>query len=292
MQFVDVIPDAEALCALEPDELGLRMLPVLAEWERLYQATPLSLDNFIVTVSGRKSNYAGQYERKYSAAVELAVREAWAWLDDRPAAQPRRGGRRVPGDRGREHGQRDQEDFGAARLRRDQVRARHVRRGRGTARLRGGRRARHHQGPHPPPRRGAVRLRNGPGRHHRHAGEGGGGAARRPLARRTRPGRGPPGGRRARRAGRGRHRSGAGGLRAAGAPALRGHRHRAAGPAGHHGRDDRRLRAGLPAAVLVPDARQDDPRGGGIGRGDRGFWGDFPETAPGFADRRWRGRRA
>ena len=38
---------------------------------------------------------------------------------DRPAAAPGRGGRRVPGHRGGEHGQRDQEDLGAARLRRD-----------------------------------------------------------------------------------------------------------------------------------------------------------------------------
>ena len=61
--------------------------------------------------------------------------------------QPGPGGgrRRVPGDRGRQHGQRDQEDLGAARLRRDPVRAGHLRRGRRPARLRGRRRARHRQ---------------------------------------------------------------------------------------------------------------------------------------------------
>ena len=156
-------------------------------------------------------------------------------------ATSRGGGRRVPGHRGREHGQRDQEDLGAARLRRDQVRARHVRRGRRPARLRGRRRAGHRNRPHPPARRGAVRLRDGPGRRHRHAGAGGGGAARKGAgggwaARRTRPGRGRPGGRRAGRTGRRGRRPGPRDPGAPGAPALRGHRHRAARPAGHRGR--------------------------------------------------------
>jgi hypothetical protein len=30
-RLVDLIQDADVLCALEPEELGLRMLPVLAE---------------------------------------------------------------------------------------------------------------------------------------------------------------------------------------------------------------------------------------------------------------------
>jgi hypothetical protein len=34
MKLVDLIPDPAALLALEPDELGLRLLPVLAMWRR------------------------------------------------------------------------------------------------------------------------------------------------------------------------------------------------------------------------------------------------------------------
>src|SRR5260370_42581465 len=47
-------------------------------------------------------------------------------------------------DRGREHGERDQEDFRATRLRRDALRAQLLRRRRRPACLPGRRRARHH----------------------------------------------------------------------------------------------------------------------------------------------------
>jgi 5-oxoprolinase (ATP-hydrolysing) len=72
------------------------------------------------------------------------------------------------GGRG-QHGQRHQEDLGAARLRRDPLPAQRVRRGRRPARLRRRRRARHHQGAHPPAGRRAVRVRHRPGGHHRDA---------------------------------------------------------------------------------------------------------------------------
>ena len=58
----------------------------------------------------------------------------------------RGGGRRLPGHRRGEHGQRDQEDLGAARPRRHPLRPRHVRRCGRPARLRGRRRARHDHG--------------------------------------------------------------------------------------------------------------------------------------------------
>jgi hypothetical protein len=47
VRLADLIPDADVLCALEPDELGLRMLPVLAEWEQVHRGVvPLTLQNF------------------------------------------------------------------------------------------------------------------------------------------------------------------------------------------------------------------------------------------------------
>ena len=55
MRLVDVIPEADVLCALEPDELGLRILPVLAEWQprnRLRQSVQLSRAAFLQAVLG------------------------------------------------------------------------------------------------------------------------------------------------------------------------------------------------------------------------------------------------
>ena len=104
---------------------------------------------------------------------------------DRRRAQPRGGGGRLPGDRGGEHGERDQENLRAARLRRHRVRAGDLRRGGRPACLCGRRRPGHDEHPDPPARRGALGLRHGPGRRHRDAGGGHGGAAER--RRRPRP---------------------------------------------------------------------------------------------------------
>ena len=82
---------------------------------------------------------------------------------DRRRARARAGGRRLPGDRHGEHGERDQEDLGAARLRRHQVRAVHVRRRRRPARLRGRRRPRHDERADPPAGGRARRVRDRPG---------------------------------------------------------------------------------------------------------------------------------
>ncbi len=81
------------------------------------------------------------------------------------AARTPGGGRRgLPRDRRREHGERDQADLGAARLRRHRVHAVLLRRRRRPARLPRRRRARHDPRAHPPARRRAVGLRHGPRR--------------------------------------------------------------------------------------------------------------------------------
>jgi uncharacterized protein (TIGR02391 family) len=81
MKLVDLILDAGVLCALEPDELGLRMLPALAAWHEHNRNSELTLDTFLVTVTGDGRGYQGQYPPQKSFAVEEAVREAWAWLE-------------------------------------------------------------------------------------------------------------------------------------------------------------------------------------------------------------------
>jgi uncharacterized protein (TIGR02391 family) len=84
MRLVDLIPNADVLCALEPDELGLRMLPTLAEWHpryRLYQSTQLGLQAFINVTLGAGPQPVGQYPQERRVEIELAIREAWAWLE-------------------------------------------------------------------------------------------------------------------------------------------------------------------------------------------------------------------
>ena len=203
------------------------------------------------------------------AALAAEIREATG--DERT---PDRGRRRLPQDRGREHGQRDQEDLGAARLRRDRLHAQLLRRRGRAARLPGGRRARHDDRADPSLRRRALGLRHGPRRHPRAQGEGGRGAAGRRAdagacggARRSRrPGRGG-----AARAGHPRraHR---------GAPPrahpLRGERHAARHRVRNAAGDAGPLRGRASPALRLHHAAEEADRGGGGGRGHRRDGGD------------------
>lgn len=70
------------LCALEPEELGLRMLPVLAAWRQEHRSNPLELVRFLTVME--RETYQGQ-PGHYSAGdrrrVEEAITEAWTWLE-------------------------------------------------------------------------------------------------------------------------------------------------------------------------------------------------------------------
>jgi uncharacterized protein (TIGR02391 family) len=82
--LVDLIPNADVLCALEPDELVLCMLPLLAEWHpraRLREWSQLGLPAFINATLGSGSQPSGQYPQEHWAEIEQAIREAWAWLE-------------------------------------------------------------------------------------------------------------------------------------------------------------------------------------------------------------------
>ena len=78
--LINLIPDADAHCVLEPDELGLRMLPALASWSPLQS---LSCPDFVRSVVNRGSSpvLPSQYPPQQGAEVEIAIREAWAWLE-------------------------------------------------------------------------------------------------------------------------------------------------------------------------------------------------------------------
>ena len=112
-----------------------------------------------------------------------AVREGFAALAREVGRKARGDRRRLHQDRGREHGERDQEDLGPARLRRDALCARLLRRRRRPARLPRRRRARHDQGADPPALVAPVGLRHGLGRHPRHPRAGDRSAVRRRSAR-------------------------------------------------------------------------------------------------------------
>jgi hypothetical protein len=55
VQLVELLPDADVVVALEPDELGLRMLPVLATWPRF---TNLSLNALLQHLIGNPQDPA------------------------------------------------------------------------------------------------------------------------------------------------------------------------------------------------------------------------------------------
>jgi uncharacterized protein (TIGR02391 family) len=81
VRLVDVIPDVDVLCALEPEELGLRMLPALVAASG-HPSVQLTLSDFLAGICGSAhNNYVGQYGVENSARIEMPIREAWAWLE-------------------------------------------------------------------------------------------------------------------------------------------------------------------------------------------------------------------
>jgi uncharacterized protein (TIGR02391 family) len=75
-----LIPDVDVLCALEPDELGLRMLPALATWSH---HDPLTRHGFIrrAAVIDSGPGLPSHYPVREGDRVAQAIREAWAWLE-------------------------------------------------------------------------------------------------------------------------------------------------------------------------------------------------------------------
>jgi uncharacterized protein (TIGR02391 family) len=75
-----LIPEVDVLCALEPDELGLRMLPALATWSH---HDPLTLHNFVRRTAVVDSGpvLPSHYPLREGDRAAQAIREAWAWLE-------------------------------------------------------------------------------------------------------------------------------------------------------------------------------------------------------------------
>jgi uncharacterized protein (TIGR02391 family) len=80
MNLADLIPDANVLLALEPDELGLRILQVLQSWPAHMQQYQMS--TFIDSVLGHpQTPHSGPYPVSQRGEIQSAIREAWAWLE-------------------------------------------------------------------------------------------------------------------------------------------------------------------------------------------------------------------
>jgi len=82
VQLADLIPDPDVVCAFEPEELGLRMLPVLATYSRS-PGLRLEPDMFFPTIIGsdQLGGYPGQYPPNRRGEIRIALIEAWAWLE-------------------------------------------------------------------------------------------------------------------------------------------------------------------------------------------------------------------
>jgi uncharacterized protein (TIGR02391 family) len=79
MRLIDLIPHADVLRALEPDELGLRMLPALGTFNEHYGHGFLSIDRVLNAWVGRQPH--AEYPLRDGVWIEEVVREAWAWLE-------------------------------------------------------------------------------------------------------------------------------------------------------------------------------------------------------------------
>lgn len=84
--FRALFPDADTLLALEPDELGLRMLPVLARWPSSDGLTIQSFRNLILGHDDAPADSLASaahcpYPSAQRGEIDEAIREAWAWLE-------------------------------------------------------------------------------------------------------------------------------------------------------------------------------------------------------------------
>jgi uncharacterized protein (TIGR02391 family) len=100
MNLADLIPDADVLLALDSDELGLRILQVLASMPAHMQQHDLStLVNMVI--GHPQTPNASAYPAHQRQDVQNAIREAWAWLEGQglllpdPRFADRRAGPRV-----------------------------------------------------------------------------------------------------------------------------------------------------------------------------------------------------
>lgn len=85
MHLADILPDADLVVALDPEELGLRLLPVLNRAIRREQEG-IELGEVLARTTAPLRSHAlastpGRYPDARHDDVRVAVIEAWAWLE-------------------------------------------------------------------------------------------------------------------------------------------------------------------------------------------------------------------
>ena len=87
MSLAEIASSAEALLALEPDELGLRMLPLLAQPVPI-PGMAISLQSFLAKefalihfVREGRTGSSSPFPPEHHQELKNAVAEAWAWLE-------------------------------------------------------------------------------------------------------------------------------------------------------------------------------------------------------------------
>lgn len=95
MSLAQIAPSADALLALEPDELGLRLLPLLLRYSAI-PTEPLSLQGFLArefmpihyAATGTVGN-SSPFPLDQHRMLKEAVAEAWSWLEGQGLILPR-----------------------------------------------------------------------------------------------------------------------------------------------------------------------------------------------------------
>ena len=86
MHFEGLPVEVDVLLALDPEELGLRLLPSLAKPSNM-QGIPLSLQTFLsfsfapVHFPGGHVGFNSPYPAERHREIKEAIAEAWAWLE-------------------------------------------------------------------------------------------------------------------------------------------------------------------------------------------------------------------
>lgn len=94
MSLEEIAPTADVLLALEPNELGLRLLPVLARPSTM-PGEPLSLHGFLgrkfalVHYGDGRVGTNSPYPPDQHKELKEAIAEAWAWLEGQGLILPR-----------------------------------------------------------------------------------------------------------------------------------------------------------------------------------------------------------
>jgi uncharacterized protein (TIGR02391 family) len=81
MNLSDLEPDADAVLALEAEELGLRILQVLAHWPSHFNNIELGAFTNSALGHPEAPGQSAPYPANQRGALEQAIREAWCWLE-------------------------------------------------------------------------------------------------------------------------------------------------------------------------------------------------------------------